>query len=125
MNTVNLMGNIGKDIELKTTPSGKSVCSFSLAVRRTKDVTDWINVVAWEKTAEMIANNFSKGSKIAITGSIQTRNYEDKQGNKRTAVDVVADRVFFTESKGHSAEVEKPATIGGFEVQDDDSDLPF
>lgn len=125
-----LIGRLTADPELKTTPSGISVTSFSIAVDRgvkPKDgekITDFINIVAWRQTAEFLAKYFSKGKLVGIEGSIQTRNYEDKHGNKRTAVEVVADRAFFTESKGHSAEVEKPATIGGFEVQDD-SDLLF
>ena len=98
-----LIGRVCQEIELKTTPQGNSVTSFSIAVDRPYSgkgqdrVTDFINIVAWRQTAEFITKYFSKGKLIGIEGSIQVRNYEDKQGNKRTAVDVVADRVFFTE----------------------------
>ena len=103
-----LVGRITADPELKQTPNGVSVLSFSLAVERaysTKEErqTDFINCVAWRNTAEFISKYFSKGQMLGIDGSIQTRSYEDNQGNKRTVVEVVVGSAFFTESKKSSA----------------------
>lgn len=103
-NTVILTGRLTGDPELKTTPSGVSVTSFSIAVdRRYKQgedrQTDFINIVAWRSAAEFITKYFKKGSLIGLEGSIQTRNYTDKNGNKRTAFEVVAKEVQFVESK--------------------------
>lgn len=96
MNVVNLIGRLGQDPELKTTQSGKSVCSFSLAVKGMKaDEVDWVRIVAWEKTAETIANYCAKGREIAIEGRISVRNWEDEGGNKRQSVEVVANRFHF------------------------------
>ena len=99
------MGRLTADPELKTTPNGTSVTSFCVAVDRSyvrqgeERQTDFINVVAWRQTADFITRYFHKGSMIAVQGSIQTRNYEDKNGNKRTAVEIVADSVSFCGSK--------------------------
>ena len=100
-----LSGRITADLELKTTPNGVSVCTFSIA----NDVgygenkkTSFITIVAWRKTAEIIASNFTKGSLIGIEGSIQTRKYQDKDGNNRTAFEVVANNIQFIESKKSS-----------------------
>ena len=104
-----LIGRLTADPELRTTPQGTSVCSFSIAIDRpftgkgAERVTDFINIVAWRQNAEFVSKYFAKGRLIGIEGSIQARNYEDKQGIKRTAVEVVADRAFFTESKGSSS----------------------
>src|SRR5690554_330063 len=88
MNNVVLMGRICNAPELKHTQSGNAVTSFNLAVDRrfNKEETDFITIVAWRKTAEFVCNYFNKGSLIALQGSIQTRQYEDRQGNKRTAI---------------------------------------
>ena len=103
LNKVILAGRLTADPELKTTPNGISVCSFSVAVDRrySKDnkQTDFINVVAWRSTAEFITKYFSMGNSICVCGSIQTRNYTDKNGNKRTAVEVVAEEATFCEGK--------------------------
>ena len=102
LNKVILGGRITADPELKQTPQGVSVTSFSIAVnRRGKDAqTDFINCVAWRQTAEFISKFFKKGSSICITGSVQTRTWNDKDGNKRYATEVVVDEAYFTESKG-------------------------
>ena len=100
-----LIGRLTADPELKQTQSGISVCSFSIAVDRAysgrggERQTDFINIVTWRQQAEFVSKYFSKGRLIGIEGSIQTRNYEDRNGNKRTAVEVVADRAFFVDSK--------------------------
>ena len=101
LNRAILMGRLTSDPELKQTPNGVFVSSFSIAVNRNynRDMTDFINIVAWRQTAEFVCRYFKKGQLIALEGSIQTRNYEDKNGNKRTAVEVVADQVHFAESK--------------------------
>lgn len=93
MNSINLIGNICQDVELKQTNSGKSVVSFNLAVQRpfSKDTTDFIPLVIYGQPAEYISRYANKGTKIAVCGKLTTRNYEDKNGNKRTAFEVVAD----------------------------------
>ena len=103
-NLVVLTGRLTAEPELKTTTSGTSVTSFSIAVdRRYKQgeekQTDFINIVTWGKTAEFVTKYFSKGSMIGIEGSIQMRRYQDKDGNNRTAFEVIANNVQFVESK--------------------------
>lgn len=103
-NKVILMGRITKDIELKTTPSGLSVTSFSIAVDRPggKDkerATDFIDCVAWRQTAEFISRFFSKGKAILIEGKLQTRSYTDKNGTAHKVVEVVVDQAAFTGEK--------------------------
>ena len=128
LNKAILMGRLTGDPELKTTPSGASVTSFSLAVERDyksgdERKTDFITVVAWRNTAEFICRYFQKGRLMAVEGRIETRKYTDKQGNSRTAFEVVADKVFFCGDKQQNAAV-KPQT--DFEpVEIDDEDLPF
>lgn len=107
MNKAILVGRLTADPELRTTQSGVSLCSFSVAVDRRfttggERQADFINCVAWRQSADFIAKYFGKGRLIGIEGSIQTRNYEDKQGNKRTAVEVVVDNASFIGSKAES-----------------------
>ena len=109
INTALLMGRLVADPELKTTASGLSVTGFRVAVDRSyssrdgsERQTDFIDIVAWRGTAEFVCKYFTKGQMIALQGRIQTRNYEDKQGNKRTAVEVVAEKVDFCGSKKES-----------------------
>lgn len=124
LNRAILMGRLGADPELRTTPSGISVTSFRIAVNRTYDreITDWIDIVAWRQTAEFVCKYFHKGSMIAVDGSIQTRNYEDRNGNRRTAVEVVADQVHFAESKASKEKLD--IDPDDFE-EIDDKDLPW
>ena len=103
MNTVNLTGRLGKEPELKTTNSGKSVIAFSIAVQDGKDRTYWLPIVAWEKTAEFISRFFRKGDGIEITGKLTERKYEDQNGNKRSVVEVVATNVGFPQGKSDNA----------------------
>ena len=97
LNCAVIMGRLVADPELRTTPNGISVTSFCVAVDRSfvkageERKADFINVVAWRQTADFVTRYFHKGSMIAVQGSIQTRSYEDKNGNKRTAVEIVAD----------------------------------
>ncbi len=144
LNCAIIMGRLTADPELRTTSNGISVTSFSVAVDRsyqkagTERQTDFINVVAWRQTAEFVSRYFHKGSMIAVQGSIQTRNYEDRNGNKRTAVEIVADNVSFCGSKAESGTGAAPvaqatpaapafSTAGAddFSSMDVDDELPF
>lgn len=112
MNKAILIGRLTRDPELKTTGSGVNVCTFSLAIDRTfKDAngekqTDFLNIVCWRVLADLCSKHLRKGSQCAVTGSIQVRNYEDKDGNKRTATEIVADGVEFLGSKPAGTEGE-------------------
>lgn len=123
INCIILMGRLTHDPELKTTSAGTSVTSFSVAVERdfAKDgekQTDFIDVVAWGKTAEFVCRYFAKGRMIAVQGRLQTRTYTDKEGNKRKAVEVTAEKVSFTgepKKAESAAEREMPAEEPGIE----------
>ena len=130
------MGRLTADPELKQTQNRISVCSFTLAIDRpgTRDKTDFINFVAWRQTAEFICKYFRKGQNIGVTGYLSSRQYEDKNGNRRTAFEVVADRAEFVESRqkaeGWNSSQEPPAyqaqqTQQGFEEIAGEDDLPF
>lgn len=115
-NKVILIGNLTKDVELKQTPNGVSVCSFDIAVNRKvskegKNEVDFITIVAWRQQAEFVWKYFKKGQAILVCGQIQTRSYTDKQGNKRTAVEVVADEVSFVGNKESSTEAKNEAYV--------------
>lgn len=133
LNKAILMGRLTKDPELRSTNSGTPVCSFTLAVdRRSKDDgTDFIDIVAWSKTAEFVSKYFQKGQLVAVAGRIQTRTWKDNNDNKRKAVEVVAEEVHFAESKksgqDNNPEIGDPmAALGGFAPLDGVSDdLPF
>lgn len=119
LNACILMGRLTANPELRTTQTGKIVASFSLAVDRDfqqsgEKQADFISVVAWGKTAEFIDKYFCKGRMIAVVGRIQTRTYTDKDGNKRKATEVVADKVSFTGEKAEPSEHE-PSRIEGYE----------
>ena len=142
INSVVLMGRLVADPELRTTTTGKSVCTFRIAVDRSyvrqgeQRQADFITCVAWEQTGNFISRYFSKGSMIAVSGSIQTRNYEDKNGQKRTAFEVNVREASFTGSKADTANQAAPAAsaqapayqsaaTNDFEEITDDEDLPF
>lgn len=136
INNAVLMGRLAADPELKVTTNGTNVTSFTVAVDRsyqkagTERQTDFINVVAWRQTAEFVSKWFKKGNMIALQGSIQTRKYEDRDGNKRTAFEVVANQVSFCGGRNehnHEAE-EKPQpfqTPNADWSTIDDGELPF
>lgn len=111
LNKVILMGRFTRDPELRSTPQGISTCSFSIAVDRNfvrpgeERKADFINCVAWRQTAEFISKYFRKGSMVALEGSIQTRSWDDQDGKKRYATDVVVNQVYFAESKRDSQSV--------------------
>lgn len=138
-NKVILGGRLTADIELKTTQSGISVCSFSLAVnRRGKDAgTDFIECQAWRERAEFLSRYFKKGSSLCIVGTLQKSEWTDKDGNKRYKTEVIVDEAMFVDSKNDSQGAETsaegnynpyasnaPATPNFEDVRDDD-DLPF
>lgn len=143
LNVVALNGRLTSDPELKYTPSNVAVTNFTLAVDRTfsgKDserITDFINVVAWRSTAEFVCRYFSKGKLVAVQGSLQVRDYTDKDGGKRRVYEVLAEHVHFAEAKrdrdtGHTAAVGQASNKSGdFDVgymnisADDYGDLPF
>lgn len=118
INIVVLTGRLTVDPELRTTTTGKSVCSFQIAVNE-GNTTHFLTVVTWEKTAEFVSKYFSKGKPIALNGRIQTRSYTDKNGQKRTAFEILASNVEFVESRqAEPAKEPEPEP----ELEDD---LPF
>lgn len=156
LNVVAIMGRLVADPELRTTTKGHSVCSFRIACDRSyvqqgqERQADFIDIVAWRQQADFVSRYFQKGSMIAVEGSLQTRQYQDKQGSKRTAVEVVANNISFAGAKrqdGQSApsyeqqttshvqqakaaqNAPQPAYTQGsmddFAVINDDDDLPF
>lgn len=139
MNKVFLIGNLTRDPELTETSGGIKICRFSIAVNRTyanangERQTDFFNVVAWRALGETVARYSKKGNKVAVSGSIELRNYEDKDGIKRTGIDIVAQDVEFLTPRGSSSDdgfdSPAPARAGGAKPQlqpfDDDSDIPF
>ncbi len=150
LNKVVIMGRLARDPELRRTQSGVSVTSFRIACDRDfksqsgEKETDWIDIVAWRNTAEFVSKYFTKGRMAIVEGRLQTRDWTDKDGNKRTAVEVVADNVYFGDSKrdgdssysnnyGSAPSYSAPsggyaAPMGGSsfaEIDDEDGDLPF
>lgn len=113
LNVVALMGRLVYDPELKTTQNGTNVCSFRIAVDRSftrqgeERKADFIDVTAWRQTAEFVSKYFQKGSMIAVEGSLQTTSYQDKNGNNRTKVEVIASNVSFCGSKAAERAVVK------------------
>jgi single-strand DNA-binding protein len=112
MNKAIIMGRLTKDPEVRYTTNDKAVCSFTIAVDRKfkKDEADFIPVVAWDKTAEFCAKYFSKGRKIAVSGRIQTRTYDDNDGKKHYVTEIVAEEVDFADSKKESNDSAAPST---------------
>lgn len=156
LNIVAIMGRLVADPELRTTTQGNSVCSFRIACDRSyvqqgqERQADFIDIVAWRQQADFVSRYFQKGSMIAIDGRLQTRNYQDKNGNSRTAVEVVANNISFAGSKRQDSQsvpsyeqqttshvqqakaaqnALQPAYTQGsmddFAVINDDDDLPF
>ena len=135
------MGRLTRDPELKTTPAGISVASFSMAVERDfaeggEKKTDFIDVVAWRQTAEFVSKYFIKGMMAVVSGRLQIRDWTDKEGNKRKTAEIVADNVYFGEGKKDGGGQTKPAASNGdfsgglkgtafSELDNGDGDLPF
>ncbi len=130
MNISGFSGNLTQTPELKTTQSGKSVCSFTVAVRRphTKETTDFIDCVAWERLAEFVTRYFQKGSRVEVSGFLTTRTY-GTEGNRRKATELVCEDINFGGSKkddeGNQASQATSQQSDGFEEISDDDDLPF
>lgn len=151
LNVVAIMGRLVADPELRTTTQGNSVCSFRIACDRSyvqqgqERQADFIDIVAWRQQAEFVSKYFQKGSMIAIDGSLQTRQYQDKNGNNRTAVEVVANNISFAGAKRQDSQnapsyeqqtasyVQQSKAQSGFAqgsaddfaVINDNDDLPF
>lgn len=137
MNSVNIIGNVTRDLDLKYTPSGKAVVNFTLAVsdRFNKETTHFIDVVVWGKLAELCAEYLSKGKKAGVTGRLQTRTYENQSGAKVKVTEINADEVEFLTPKGgskpdtdkwaHLAKGEEISLDGVQLVDGEDDDIPF
>lgn len=156
LNVVAIMGRLVADPELRTTTQGHSVCSFRIACDRSyvqqgqERQADFIDIVAWRQQADFVSKYFQKGSMIAVEGSLQTRQYQDKNGNNRTAVEVVANNISFAGTKRQDSQsvpsyeqqttshiqqakaaqnAPQPAytqsSMEDFVVMNDDDDLPF
>ena len=141
MNKVFLMGRLTRDPELRMTATGTPVCSFTLAVDRSfarqgeERKADFFNIVAWRNQAEFCKKYLTKGTKIIVIGSIQNRSWDDQNGQKHYATDIIAEEINFAESKrsdnytqnspAMSAPIATPDSGSGFYPLDDDSDMPF
>lgn len=146
LNYIVLMGRLTKDPELRYTGSNVPVASFRVAVDRDRKgssgerETDFIDVVAWRQTGEFVSRYFTKGSMAVVSGRLQMRDWTDRDGNKRTSAEVVADNVYFGDSRkerepvtggvsvdyeSFPAAVEQAGEFGGFSEIDDDGELPF
>ena len=152
LNHIVLMGRLTRDPELRRTGSGIAVASFTLAVDRdfaaqgAEKETDFVDIVAWRNPAEFVSRYFTKGRMAVVTGRLQIRNWTDKDGNKRRSAEVVADNVYFGDSKRDGASApagfdqtpsyaapqpyqqsapQAPAASGFSMLEDDDSELPF
>ena len=136
LNQIVIMGRLVRDPELRRTGSGTAVTSFTLAVDRdfsgkdsTEKETDFIECVAWRQTGEFVSKYFTKGRMAVVAGRLQIRNWTDKDGNKRRSAEVVAENVYFADSKKETdsaAPYAEPAPASDFAMlQDDDAQLPF
>jgi single-strand DNA-binding protein len=131
MNNVTLMGRLTKDVELRYTANNTAVANFSLAVNRQfkqegQPDVDFIPVVAWGKTAEFCGKYFVKGSQIATVGRIQIRSWDNAEGKKLYATEVVAEKVFFADSKKEgNTNMDRPPVVKEFVPAEEDDDLPF
>lgn len=122
MNKVILMGRLTRDPEMRQTQNGVAVCSFSIAVNRRfakegQQTADFINCTAWRQQAEFICKYFQKGAMISVVGNLQSRSWENQEGKRQYATDVVVDEVYFT---GSRTESHSQATDGGFAPQEKD-----
>ena len=135
LNTISLMGRLTRDPELRRTQSGTAVTSFTLAVDRdfksadgTKE-PDFIDVVAWTGTAEMVSKYLSKGRMAVVKGRLQLRDWTDKEGHKRRSAEVMAESVFFADSRAAGSSTSAQPSTPGFseitEADEPDEDLPF
>lgn len=134
LNNIVIMGRLTRDPELRRTQTGVAVASFTLACERDFAAqgeareTDFIDIVSWRYTAEFVEKYFSKGQMAIVTGRLQIRNWEDKEGNKRRSAEILADHVYFGEAKRDKTTQGEPQYVpqGGFsEIEDTDTTLPW
>ena len=139
LNTITIMGRMTKDPEMRTAPNGASVTSFTLACERDfknkngEKETDFIDVVCWRNTAEFVCNYFGKGRMAVASGRLQIRSYTDKDGNNRRAYEILAENVYFADSKNDSGnqrsaqaqDLPPQSADNSFVTVDNDGDLPF
>lgn len=131
LNQITLMGRLVADPDLRYTNSGTAVASFRLAVDRDmkeqsgERKADFIEAVAWKGTAEFVKKFFKKGSMIVISGRLQMRDWKDKNGNKRTSAEVVANNVYFGAAKSEETKAVNVDAAGFEELDDEDEGLPF
>lgn len=142
LNHITIMGRLTRDPELRRTASGVAVASFTVAVDRDfaekgkEKETDFIECVAWRQTGEFVSKHFTKGKMIVVSGRLQIRKWNDKDGNKRSTAEVVADNVYFGDSKKETDNAPAQNNFGGYAqpqapasdyamLDDDDAQLPF
>lgn len=134
LNRITIMGRLTRDPELRRTQSGAPVTSFTMAVDRDfksqsgDKETDFIDVVAWRQTAEFVARYFTKGRMAVVEGRLQIRDWQDNNGNKRRSAEVIADSIYFGDSKPQDAQPAVHAVnvdASDFDEIEDDPDLPF
>lgn len=131
LNHIDLMGYLTRDPELRRTGTGKPVASFTLACERDYSgpdgsrETDFIDIVAWNSTADFVSKFFTKGRKAAVSGRLQIRNWMDKDGNKRKSAEIIADHVYFADSKKQDATDQTGYPAPPQMMDDEDGHLPF
>ena len=130
LNSITIHGRLTSEPEFKKTPSGVSVCNFNVAVDRSytkgeDKITDFFTVVCWRGLADMVSKHFTKGKEILVKGAMQSRKWQDNDGNNRISWEIQADTVDFCGSKGNSTPTTQNTTQGEFEAIEDDEDLPF
>ncbi|MGM9681827.1 MAG: single-stranded DNA-binding protein [Eubacteriales bacterium] len=125
MNICAEIGRLTTDVELKYTQNEVPVCTFTLAVYRSEDTTDFLPCVAWRETARFISRYFRKGQLIGISGSVQSRKYKDKNGNPHTAIEICVDKATFCQSKSSDAEYKATGGPQNLVELGMDEDIPF
>jgi single-strand DNA-binding protein len=135
LNKIMIIGNLGRDPEMRYTPSGKPVANFTVAVSRIgrdaqgerTEETEWFRVTAWDRLAETCNEYLKKGMKVYVEGRLQTRKYTDREGQERTSVEIVANEMMMLDSRGQQSQVGAGASVGVDQDggQDDPDDLPF
>lgn len=131
LNTITIMGRMTRDPELRRTESGIAVASFAIACERDyapqggEKETDFINVVCWRSTAEFVDKYFSKGRMAVVSGRLQIRDWTDKEGNKRRSAEILADHVYFGDSKRDGDAPESKSDFTEISNDEEDEDLPF
>lgn len=129
LNHIVIMGRLTKDPDVRRTQGGASVTSFTLAVDRDfsneEKKTDFIDCVAWKRTADFVGKYFTKGRMAAVSGRLQIRDWTDKDGNKRRSAEIVADDVYFGDSKKEENKTNEPVNVEFEDIDEDNDGLPF